>query len=59
MAVGTIGEAYDLGWRVTIRCSWGPRDLMERVRECIHGAELDLLKLVWNVALPLPLGERL
>ena len=43
MAIETIGEAaYDTDWRVRVRCTWGPREGMKRVRECIHGAELDL-----------------
>jgi hypothetical protein len=28
--------------------AWGPRDGMKRVRECVHGAELDLQTLVWT-----------
>jgi hypothetical protein len=31
-----------------VRCAWGPRDGMKRVRECVHGAELDLRTLVWT-----------
>jgi hypothetical protein len=42
MAIETIGEAYDWGWRVTVRCAWGPRDGMKRRRECVYGGELDI-----------------
>jgi hypothetical protein len=31
-AVETIGEGYHLGWRVMVRCAWGPRDGMKRMR---------------------------
>lgn len=48
MAVESIGEAYDLGLRVAVRSAWGPRDAMKRIRECVHGAELDLQTLVWT-----------
>ena len=56
MRVETIGEAYDLGWRVTVRCSWGPRDGMKRRRECVYGGELDMLTLVWTHGRDFPLG---
>jgi hypothetical protein len=48
MAIETIGEAYEQGWRVTVRCAWGPRDGMKRHRECVYGGELDMLTLVWT-----------
>lgn len=35
---------------------WGPREGMKRVRECIHGAELDLATLVWTRGRNFPLG---
>jgi hypothetical protein len=56
MSVETIGEAYDLGWRVTVRCAWGPRDDMKRVRECVYGGELDLLSIVWTRGRNFPIG---
>lgn len=57
MAVESIGEAYGLGWRVTVRCAWGPRDGMKRVRECVYGAELDLPTLVWTRGRDVPLAR--
>lgn len=42
MGIETIGEAFNAGWRVRVRCAWGPRDGMKRVRECVYGGELDL-----------------
>ena len=57
MAVESIGEAYDLGWRVNVRCAHGPRDGMKRVRECVYGAELDLPTLVWTRGRDFPLAR--
>jgi hypothetical protein len=56
MAVETIGEAYDLGWRVMVRCAWGARDGMKRVRECVYGGELDMATLVWTRGRDFPIG---
>jgi hypothetical protein len=56
MSVETIGEAYDLGWRVMVRCAWGPRDGMKRTRECVYGGELDLLTLLWTRGRNFPIG---
>lgn len=56
MTVETLGEACDLGWRVTVRCAWGPRDGMKRVRECIYGGELDLQTLIWTRGRDFPIG---
>lgn len=57
MTVETIGEAYSLGWRVRARCAGGPREDMKRVRECVHGAELDLRTLVWTRGRDFPLSR--
>ena len=56
MGIETIGEAYDQGWRVTVRCAWGPRDGMKRRRECVYGGVLDMLTLVWTRGRDFPLG---
>jgi len=56
MMVETLGEALIQGWRVTVRCAWGPRDGMKRVRECIYGGELDLRTLVWTRGRDFPVG---
>ena len=53
----TIGEALAQGWRVKVRCAWGPREGMKRVRECVYGAELDLPTLVWTRGRDFPLGR--
>lgn len=56
MGIETIGEAFDAGWRVRVRCAWGPRDGMKRRRECVYGAELDLATLVWTRGAAFPSG---
>lgn len=57
MAVETLGEAMDMSWRVTVRCAWGQREAMKRVRECVYGEELDLLTLVWTRGRDFPLAR--
>lgn len=57
MAVETLGEAFSAGWRITVRCAWGPRDGMKRVRECIESYELDLKTLVWTRGAAFPLTQ--
>ena len=57
MAIESIGDAYDQGWRVNVRCAHGPRDGMKRVRECVYGAELDLATLVWTRGRDFPLAR--
>jgi hypothetical protein len=54
--VETIAEAYDQGWRVTVRFAWGPREGMKRRQECVYGGELDMLTLVWTRGRDFPLG---
>jgi hypothetical protein len=40
MAIETIGEAWQLGWRITARCAWGKRDGMKSVRPCVYSYDL-------------------
>jgi transposase-like protein len=56
-SIETLGKAYQQGWRVRVRCAWGPRDGMKRVRECVHGAELDLQTLVWTRGAAFPVAR--
>ena len=46
--IATIGEALDLGWRLTVYCRWGKRDGMKSIRECTAQVEIDLETLVWT-----------
>ena len=48
MSVETLGEALSAGWRIKVRCAWGRRDAMKRIRECVFGGELDLQTLIWT-----------
>jgi hypothetical protein len=53
--VETIGEACSAGWSIRVRCAWGPREGMKRVRECVYSGELDLETLMWTRGRGFPL----
>jgi hypothetical protein len=57
MSIETLGDALSAGWRIRVRCAWGPRDAMKRIRECVYGAELDLPTLVWTRGVTFPIGR--
>ena len=57
MSVETLGEALGAGWRIKVRCAWGPRDGMKRVRECVFGGELDLQTLIWTRGRDFPIAR--
>ena len=40
--IETLGEAYSLGVRVTMRCAWGKRAGLKTIRECQYTKELEL-----------------
>jgi hypothetical protein len=46
VTVETLGEAFQLGWRITVRCAWGNHDGTKTIRECTYRRELDLETLV-------------
>jgi hypothetical protein len=46
--VATLGEAYDHGWRITLRCGWGRREGLKSVRGCNAALSADLGTLVWT-----------
>ena len=50
MAVETIGEAWQLGWRVTAQCAFGNNDGMRSIRSCIYSYDLDLRTLIGRAA---------
>jgi hypothetical protein len=56
MAVETLGEAFDHGWRITARCAWGKRDAMKSRRECVYIRDLDLETLIWTRGREFPLS---
>jgi hypothetical protein len=55
MSIETLGDAFSHGWGIRVRCAWGPREGMKRVRECVYGAELDLATLIWTRGKDFPL----
>ena len=57
MAVETLGDAYSLGWQVTVRCAAGRQEAMHRHRECVHSARLDMETLVWTRGRAFPLSK--
>jgi hypothetical protein len=59
MPIETIGEAYLLGWRVTVRCSYGRSDgpKSRSSRECNYRKELDMETLVWTRGGRFPLSR--
>jgi hypothetical protein len=58
MTVETLGDAYAMGWRVTVRCAAGKQEEgMHRHRECVHSARLDLATLVWTRGRAFPLSR--
>lgn len=57
MGVESIGEAYQLGWRVRVRCAWGKRDGMKTRRECVSNDELDMKTLIWTRGADFPLAR--
>ena len=44
--VASLGEAHDLGWRLTVYCRFGKREGMKSIRECKARLEADLATLV-------------
>ena len=56
MAVETLGQAFDFGWRVRIRCAHGKRDGMKSVPACLYRAELDMETLVCTRGRDFPLS---
>ena len=46
MAVETLGEAFEQGWRVTARCAHGKIDNRTSARDCAFREEMDMPTLV-------------
>lgn len=54
--VETLGEAFNAGWRITMRCAWGKaREGLKSVRECRYRQELDVETLVCTRGRDFPL----
>lgn len=56
MAVETIGEAWNLSWRVHMRCGQGKRAGMKSIAECTYARELDVETLVCTRGRDFPLA---
>ena len=62
MAIETLGDALDHGWKLHVRCAWGKRDAMKSIRECVNSIEIDMPTLVWTRGREFPiamLGNRM
>ena len=46
MEIETLGQAWQAGMTVGMRCAWGKRDGMKSIRECAFSASLDMVTLV-------------
>jgi hypothetical protein len=57
MAVETLNQAWQLGWRLKVRCGRGRRDTMKSTRECVGTPELDLETLVWTRGADFPIAR--
>jgi hypothetical protein len=59
LAVETMGEAFALGWRVTVRCSHSREDgaHSKSSRECTYRKELDMETLVCTRGRAFPLSR--
>jgi len=59
MSVESIGDAFALGWWVTVRCSCGRSDgpRSQSSRECNYRKELDMETLVWTRGRAFPLSR--
>jgi hypothetical protein len=57
MGVETLGEAWNLGWSVDIRCLDDGRRGLKHNRECGYRASLDMETLVCTRARDFPLAR--
>ena len=55
--IATIGEALDLGWKLTVYCRFGKREGMKSIRECTARADIDLQTLVWTRGRDFPIAR--
>jgi DNA-directed RNA polymerase subunit RPC12/RpoP len=56
MGIETIGEAWSLGWTLTMRCTWGKREGMKSIRACNYRRQLDMETLVCTRGRDFPLS---
>lgn len=62
MAIETLGQAWQMGWRIHVVCASGKGDGLKRVRACAFSAELsmDTMLMAKGPSFPIAnLGSRL
>lgn len=58
MAVESLGDAFDLGWRVTVRCTHGRAEgATKSSRACVYRSALDMETLLWTRGRAFPLSR--
>ena len=57
MAVETLGEAWNFGWQIRMRCLDNGREGLKHRRSCDYRAELDLQTLVCTRGRDFPLAR--
>ena len=57
MAMATIGEAYDAGWRIRARCAYGRADTTHGKSSRAYRVKLDMETLVWTRGRDFPLSR--
>ena len=55
--IATLGEAHDLGWRLTVYCRGGKGEAMKKHRAFIASVDVDLETLVWTRGRGFPLSH--
>jgi len=57
MGVETLGEAWNMGWRIHMRCLYDGREGLKHKRECGYRHELDMETLVCTRGRDFPLAR--
>ncbi len=57
MPVETLGEAWNLSWKIHIRCLYDGQDGLKRNRACGFRCELDMMTLVCTRGRAFPLAR--
>jgi hypothetical protein len=57
VGIETLGEAWNLSWRIHLRCLHDGREGLKHKRECGYRAELDLTTLVTTRGRDFPLAR--
>jgi hypothetical protein len=57
MTIETLGDAFYLGWTLTVRCRHGKEDHRKSARECTYRKQLDMETLVCTRGRAFPLSR--